>query len=256
MVDDCRNKTLRFYSNDWCWQVLGLMLGPGLVSAFLIAKSAHLISIKGFYLHLHNPALRWLVDLAFVASLCVWLWLILRFVCWDKLSTLNLKPGRWSTDLLYGCALALILIPGFHYIHVFLVSCLHTGSSGAVVRETIKTAAQPLMIFIKLVPDSWLIAATFEEFMRVMILSRFWKLGSSKPYLAVSIAVPAVLFGLGHLYQGTTGVLSATMMALVFSSFYLAYGRVLPMIIAHGLFDSYAVLANLIRFWSYQSHHH
>jgi membrane protease YdiL (CAAX protease family) len=55
----------------------------------------------------------------------------------------------------------------------------------------------------------------------------------------VVIIVSAVIFGLGHEYQGTMGMLKTGAVGLVFSISYLAVGRNLwPLALAHALIDS------------------
>jgi membrane protease YdiL (CAAX protease family) len=56
---------------------------------------------------------------------------------------------------------------------------------------------------------------------------------------AIALVVSAVIFGLGHAYQGPAGVIKTGAIGLAFGLAYLAVGRNLwPLIIAHGLIDT------------------
>ena len=77
-----------------------------------------------------------------------------------------------------------------------------------------------------------------EELSRVFMLNRLWAVWPQPVARWVVMILSAVLFGLAHIYQGTAGALSAGVIGLAYAVFYMAFGRVWPMIIAHALFDS------------------
>lgn len=56
------------------------------------------------------------------------------------------------------------------------------------------------------------------------------------------IVMASLLFGLGHIYQGLTGVLKTTIIGLVFSVIFIGIGSILPLIIVHFLIDYVAKL--------------
>ena len=59
--------------------------------------------------------------------------------------------------------------------------------------------------------------------------------------------IASVLFGVGHVYQGVSGVVAAALGGLVYGSLYLWTGRNLwAPIIAHGVFDTTAFV---LIFW-------
>lgn len=90
----------------------------------------------------------------------------------------------------------------------------------------------------------WSLAAFGEEMgYRGYILDRAAALGhhSSAAYW-VAMVVVALLFGLGHYYQGMAGVASSTVSGLLFGALYLNAGRNLWLpILAHGLSDTIAL---------------
>jgi membrane protease YdiL (CAAX protease family) len=91
----------------------------------------------------------------------------------------------------------------------------------------------------------WTLAALGEELVyRGYILNRAADLGSGSPGAwIVGLVLVSVLFGLGHLYQGATGVADTTITGLILGGLYLAYDRNLWVpILTHGLSDTIALL--------------
>src|SRR5262245_10416737 len=91
----------------------------------------------------------------------------------------------------------------------------------------------------------WTLAAFGEELVyRGYLMNRVADVGGrTRPAWIVSYLVISVAFGLGHLYQGPSGVIDATISGLILGGVYLACGRNLwPAILAHGLSDSLAIV--------------
>lgn len=92
----------------------------------------------------------------------------------------------------------------------------------------------------------WTFAAFGEELgYRGYLLTRIADLGnrSSAAYVIAMVCV-AVLFGFGHYYKGPVGVLDSTYSGVVLGTLFLLSGRNLwAPILAHGLSDTFAVLA-------------
>lgn len=55
--------------------------------------------------------------------------------------------------------------------------------------------------------------------------------------LAVAAVASAVLFGLGHIYQGFAEVLKTAVVGLILAAFYLAIGSLYPVMLLHALLD-------------------
>jgi uncharacterized protein len=58
-----------------------------------------------------------------------------------------------------------------------------------------------------------------------------------------AVVVSSLLFGLGHAYQGWFGVLQTALIGMVFAALVLRWGRLWPVILAHGLLNFVALLA-------------
>jgi uncharacterized protein len=72
----------------------------------------------------------------------------------------------------------------------------------------------------------------YRGFLTYVLLASFPALG-----LWLSMLISAFLFGLGHLYQGVTGILRTFILGFVLSLIYLATGTLLLCIIIHMLID-------------------
>lgn len=108
----------------------------------------------------------------------------------------------------------------------------------------------PYFLFMVVV-IGWGAAAFGEELLfRGLILHRLHTLLGCRAWsLPVAIVGQALLFGLGHMYQGLRGAATATAVGLVLGAFFPIAGRNLwPLIVSHGLIDTiglYAIYAGL-----------
>ena len=103
------------------------------------------------------------------------------------------------------------------------------------------------MIFISfLVGVIWFGAALGEELlMRGFLLNRLTDLfGKTKLGYFVALIVHAIIFGMLHSYQGVVGIITTTVIAIIFGLFYFATKRRLfPLILAHGIIDTISLTA-------------
>ncbi len=89
---------------------------------------------------------------------------------------------------------------------------------------------------IFLIPVSWGSAAIGEEMLaRGFLLDRFAGLAG----VNAGIVLQAVVFALGHFYQGLTGMINIFVIALIMGWVYMRAGRNLaPVMVAHGVIDT------------------
>lgn len=92
---------------------------------------------------------------------------------------------------------------------------------------------------------SWTTAAFGEEVLfRGFVQSRLQALLGARRHAGLAAALlQAVLFGLGHAYQGATGMLVSGAIGLAFGLLMLRFRTVWPLVIAHGLIDTVSMLA-------------
>jgi uncharacterized protein len=87
----------------------------------------------------------------------------------------------------------------------------------------------------------WVTAALFEEmFVRGYLLNEISSLlGGTWAAVVAGVLLSSLIFGLGHAYQGVSGIVVTALAGLIFAIAYLLCGRNLwPVIIAHGLINS------------------
>jgi membrane protease YdiL (CAAX protease family) len=112
-------------------------------------------------------------------------------------------------------------------------------SAFASVRGNAATLAGMLVLV-------WTVVAFGEELIfRGFILSRLQRLlGPGATGGAVAVVLQAALFGVGHFYLGARGMAAATLVGIVYGSWYLLRERNLwPLIIAHGVTDTISMVA-------------
>jgi membrane protease YdiL (CAAX protease family) len=101
---------------------------------------------------------------------------------------------------------------------------------------------EQLLIWIPLV----IFAGGFvEEVQRIFILTRFEKLLRTSG-LILSLIVGTIIFGMGHLYQGLNGAISAGISGLFFAFVYLRKRSAWEAVSAHALYDVIGVVIGFL----------
>jgi len=171
-----------------------------------------------------------------VVLLFGWLMLWLRGVGWRDLGLR--RPSSWLSTLLLGVAIGI----GYQYFSLYVVEPLIARITGDLpdVSQFAPLIGNTFFLFISIIL-SWTLAAFGEELVyRGYLMNRFADLvGSNRVGWLVSLVVVSILFGMVHLYQGTSGVITITLTGLVLGGLYLATGRNLWVpIIVHGVNDT------------------
>jgi membrane protease YdiL (CAAX protease family) len=176
---------------------------------------------------------------AVVRALCMVALVLLVLRSDGQKNALGLSRREVGFDFLLGVpftfgAFATALVSGLAVQAVTLLA----GSS-MVQREAVERPTLLLDLFggTSLVAFAAAIAvtATFEEVVfRGFLLPRLRHLTGAW-WLAVAIG--AVAFGLGHVYEGWTAVLQTVALGAFFGAAFLFRGRLLPVVVAHASFD-------------------
>lgn len=181
---------------------------------------------------------------AAIVLACLW-------VRWrgESLATFGLiVPRRW---LLYIGQGLLILIAQLTYdialrpfIDPVIAGLTHANPTQAEQHFAILKGNLNLALF--LVPFAWIFGGFGEEMLnRGLIMTRAAQvLGEGRWAWTAALILQALVFALGHAYQGPVGMFSVFVAGLISGAGTLIWGRNLwPAIIAHGLLDSIAFLA-------------
>jgi membrane protease YdiL (CAAX protease family) len=189
-------------------------------------------SIQGFifYLAVISP-------LAIVIAL-----LLLRLLCGENYRTLNLRPGKLSSDLISALILSLVILIANVVSNYLLSMLLPPFPSGISIRALFEeVVSKPWLMFLFVGPLLFLGAAS-EELIRVFLLSRLWKVWSAPLGKLVTVVISACLFGLIHFYRGPAHVAWTTICGFIMALFYLRFGRVAPLILAHYITNAIQVV--------------
>jgi len=215
-------------------QLLAVVLGPIPVYAYLFANgllSDQPYSARDFILYATVISLPIIVGLL----------LLLRFLCGEKPRELNLKPGKWTSDLLAAVVLSVVTLAANIVSNALLANFLPAPPNTAVINLFRWLNQTPGMLALFLGVLLW-IGVAQEELTRVFLLSRLWKVWPAPALVCTALLLSASLFGLSHAWQGPTRIVSAGIYGLIMGLFYLRYGRVGPMIISHYLTNALQVV--------------
>jgi membrane protease YdiL (CAAX protease family) len=154
----------------------------------------------------------------------------------ESVRSLGAGWRRWKSNALIGLAAAPLLLLGqqatAHLFRVFLPG--HYLESNPLT-DVIRTPAE-LALFIV---AALLAGGVKEELQRAFILDRF---GRHLGGYGVGLLVWSLAFGAGHYLQGVQGMALATLFGLVFGLLYLTRGSLVAPMVAHGAYDTAALL--------------
>ena len=165
-----------------------------------------------------------------------WLMLWLRGIGWRDLGLR--RPASWRWTLVLGVAIGI----GYQSFSLYVIEPLIARGTGNLpdVSQFAPLIGNKFFLFISIV-ISWTLAAFGEELaFRGYLMNRIADLvGSSPMGWAISVTLVSALFGIVHLYQGASGMITITLTGFVLGGLYLASGRNLWLpIIVHGVNDT------------------
>lgn len=218
------------WQNTHWVQVLAIVLGyiPPLM-VFISQFIGEPATAQGYMLYAMG------YTLVVIAVLLLLLW----FLCGEKPNVLNLKPGTWWKDLLGGIVLVILTLSVKFIFDPLIANYFHRASDieSGIVGLVNTLADSPWLAAVFLGPAVIFVASS-EELTRVFFITRWMKIFSSKVWLGVGVFLSAFLFGLNHIAQGYAGVISVTLNGLIMVLWYLRFGRIFHLIVAHYLYDA------------------
>jgi membrane protease YdiL (CAAX protease family) len=178
-----------------------------------------------------------------IAVLLLLLWLL----CGEKPNVLNLKPGVWWKDLLGGIVLVGLTLSVKIILDPVIASFFHRASDvESGIASLVNTLADTPWLAVLFLGPALIFVAGSEELTRVFFITRWMKISPSKVWLGVGVFLSAFLFGLNHVAQGYAGVISVTLNALIMVLWYLRFGRIFHLIVAHYLYDAVQLVPVII----------
>ena len=153
------------------------------------------------------------------------------------------KPLRAAgAGLLLFVAVAVIKIFGDPLLDFIAVEWL--GGDPAAQGRSFGFIRGDLGAYLKWLALVWIFAAVGEElFFRGLVLPKLARsLGDGRLAWCAALTIQAALFGLHHVEAGSAAVLNSAVSGFLFGGGYLLFGRsLLPVVIAHGLWDTFGL---------------
>jgi membrane protease YdiL (CAAX protease family) len=178
-------------------------------------------------------------EVPFLSAL-FWISFGIREHGWKRLGLM--LPNSWTRTFLWAVGAVIVLLVGSELVVQPLAH--HYWPQPEHVSSLIKNQGGWKNVLLSLT-IVWGFAGFGEELgYRGYLLNRAADLGNRSPvaYILAMLYV-AVLFGIGHWYKGTAGVVDSTFSGLVLGTTYLLAGRNLwAPILAHGMKDTVAVI--------------
>lgn len=176
------------------------------------------------------------------------IWLLKRFFLGESLSSLNSGAGSLVTDIGWGIALTLIYFVLFFAARFTLSDLLAFTPNRELLGLMLEMRESPWMVALWFGPVLWIGIALYEELVRTFLLSELWSFSAGKLWIPTVIVIAAVLVGLTHWSQGPYGIVTIAIKGMVIGAFYFHRRRLLPLVIAHVLYDGLQVGALLLTY--------
>lgn len=165
-------------------------------------------------------------------------------------TTFNSGKGTWYWDILVGLGLTAIYFTIFFLQRVTLMQWIPNNNppNTDLINVMIDLANSPLLMVIWFGPVLWIGIALFEELSRVFLLKCLWNTSENKYWHIATIFLASVIIGVVHLYQGLAGIISIGILSVITGICFYKYRRLLPLVIAHGLYDGLQFAFFVIQF--------
>lgn len=207
-----------------------LYISIGVIAAYwlynVVTAGAHAVLPAEFSEFAWNAMLRKILHVVVIV-------LLLRLAGADS-ADVGVYRDKWKQQLLKGLLFGLIFFVFFNAGLASVMSSLFPEP---------EVAGNSVMMYFH-DPQNlviWLMLGIFgggvvEELMRIFVLTRFEKVWG-KTGLYIALLFSSVVFGLGHLYQGTSGAISTGIYGLVIGLIYIRRRSAIEVMTAHAFSD-------------------
>ena len=189
-----------------------------------------------------------LYPLLFGGLSIVVLYLLKKYYLKERLSDFNQGKGNWGIDILWGAFLAAIYFILFYVERLTLSNVLSFRSNTELLGLMLDMRKNPILLALWFGPVLWIGIALYEELIRVFILTSLWKFSNQRIWTFSVIIIAALIIGLAHWSQGSYGIVTIAIKSIVSGLFFYKYRRLLPLVIAHVLYDGIQVAMLLITY--------
>ena len=212
-------------------QLLAIAIGvlPSYVPTIMVQlQNDQPLSMKGAFLY----------STVLGGTMIIVMLLLLRYLCGERIRDLNQREGKWWKDILVGIGLSALTLASLILLSNPIYSMFPSEPQSGMGDFFSEMVQSPWLFALVMGPVLIIGAGVFEELTRVFLLSRFWNISSNTVWKWMAVILSAVLFGLIHTYQGPAGVIMTGISGLIMATYYLFFGRVTSMMVAHYLHDA------------------
>ncbi len=174
--------------------------------------------------------------------------LLKRFFLGNAIEDFNTTKGNLGADILWGSGLTVAYFVLFQLERFTLSDILASTPNVELLDLMLDMREHPWMVLVWFGPVLWIGIALYEELTRAFLLNGLWSYSKHPGWVAFAILVSAVLIGLVHWSQGPYGIVTVAIKSAVAGAFYHKVRRLLPLIVAHVLYDGVQVAALLITY--------
>ena len=222
-------------------RVIALLLAVGFPATLMIWYRVHQSSGFASIELILYPLVFGSLGIAVIASLK-------RFYLDESLATLNSGDGGLGGDILWGLVLATISFLLFFVARFTLSDILAFTANPELLGLMLDMRERPWMVVLWFGPVLWIGIALYEELIRTFLLTELWTFSVARLWVSTAVLMAAVLIGLVHWSQGPYGIVTIAMKSTVIGAFYYYRRRLLPLVIAHVLYDGLQVGALLLTY--------
>jgi len=176
------------------------------------------------------------------------LYFLKKYYLKEPISDFNSGKGNWRTDILWGLVLVTAYFVLFYVERLTLVNYLEFKSNTELLDLMLEMRENPWLLALWFGPVLWIGIALYEELIRVFILTSLWKFSKNIIWSVIVIIIAASIIGLAHWSQGSYGIVTIGFKSMVSGFFFFKYRRLLPLVIAHVLYDGIQVAMLLITY--------
>ncbi len=159
----------------------------------------------------------------------------------ESLGDLNKGSGTLTGDIGWGVLLCVAYFVLFFVERPTLGRVLSSTPNLELLGLMLDMRENPWLLVIWFGPVLWIGIALFEELVRTFMLSEMWALSGRKAWVVTVIVISAAIIGLTHWSQGPYGVVTIAIKSLLAGGFFYYRRRLLPLVVAHVLYDGLQV---------------
>ncbi|MCK5326335.1 MAG: CPBP family intramembrane metalloprotease [Woeseiaceae bacterium] len=174
--------------------------------------------------------------------------LLKRYYLREPLTDFNSRAGSIGSDILWALGLVAVYFLLFYIEQLTLRDLLTFRSNQELLGLMLDMRESPWMMLVWFGPVLWIGIALYEELVRAFLLTGLWSFSERRAWTIAVIIIAAVLVGLVHWSQGPYGIVTIATKSIVAGTFYLYRRRLLPLVLAHVLYDGLQVGALLMTY--------